>query len=97
MANLYCDEDNFSGAINYLRQHHEKWSEKSRSTDESEKEFLDLIAHAIGHPIDENVKKKSGSGQLEIVHKGIFVTIDNIIPPHFSEEVSVIRFYQVCR
>ncbi|MDD2748878.1 MAG: hypothetical protein PHX24_02215 [Acidithiobacillus sp.] len=97
MNNLYCDEDNFYGAINYLRQHHEKWSEKARSRDESEKAFVELIAHAIGDPIDDNIKTKSGSGQLEIVYKGIFMTIDDIIPPQSSEEISIIRFYQVCR
>lgn len=94
LSHLYCEEENFYGALNYLIQRHATWS--SITKDEAEEKFIGLIANAIGDPITERIKEISGSGQLEMVHKGIFMVIDNIPPPSFTEDVPFIRFYQTC-
>ena len=86
--NLYCEEENFYGAILYLRHRHESWAQKS--LDESERDFVKAVERTAKEAV-------VNSGKIESVYKGVFMTIEGIIPPGHTKEISLVRLYQFCR
>lgn len=85
---LYCEEENFYGAILYLRLRHDILAQKSHN--ESERDFVKAIEHTAKEAV-------VNSGKIEPVYKGVFMTMERVILPGHTKEVSLVRLYQTCR